>query len=165
MREPTRRTFVAATVGVAAGLAGCTAGDGGGTGTATSTPTPTSTETTVTPRLTGRTFETTGSCSDPETATVAFGDATVTVTGCITGNNGCHEAVLHGVDYDAGGDTLRVDVATEDTSDPDTACTQALVQRGYECRLEFADGLPGVVEVYHKAATESGRVAQVRRDG
>jgi hypothetical protein len=170
MRRHARRTFLAAAVGAVAGLAGCTGGGSGAGETTADRPTRTTatteaTETTVTPRLTSRTFDRTGQCSDPRTASVAFDGDTVTVAGCVTGNNGCHEAVLRRVVYDAERDVLRVAVDTEDTSDPGTMCTQALVHRAYEARLRFAEGLPGTVEVFHKGATGSGRVARVERDG
>ena len=91
----------------------------------------------------------TGECETTGTATVGFGDD-LTVTGCLTAHNGCAEPVVGAVTDIEGG--LRVVVGEEDRSDPGTACTQALVQRGYELRLDVEGDPPGAVEVVHDDA-------------
>ena len=100
-------------------------------------------------RITTTTFTRTGECDSAGTAAVEFGDATV-VTGCLTAHNGCAEPVVETVtDVDGG---IRVVGGEEDRSDPGTACTQALVQRGYELTLGFEGDPPGAVEVVHDDA-------------
>jgi hypothetical protein len=142
-----RRTVLAAAT---AALAGCTAGGDGGGSTDTSTPTPT--VTTRLPSIIDRSFTGTPDCPEgvpAGSASVAADVATVSVAGCIEGRNGCAEARLESVDYDATGDTLRVAVAAVVDVPPDTMCTQAITPRGYEVVVTFAGGLPGRVAVVH----------------
>ncbi|WP_253737810.1 hypothetical protein [Halohasta salina] len=100
-------------------------------------------------RITAARLMTTGECEASGTAAVDFGTRVI-VTGCLTGHNGCAEPVVEAVSDIEGG--LRVVVGEEDRSDPGTACTQALVQRGYELALEFEGDLPAAVEVVHDDA-------------
>jgi len=110
-------------------------------------------------RVAGASFTHTGECSDPETATVEFLDSGVEVliTGCIQARNGCSVPILLGGSEDTG--TLRVEIGEADFSDPDTVCTEAIVDQGYELRLRFDPELPQTIEVFHDGAIESGVVA------
>ena len=91
----------------------------------------------------------TGECAAAGTAAVDVGTGVI-VTGCLTAHNGCAEPVVGAVTDIEGG--LRVVVGEEDRSDPGTACTQALVQRGYELHLDVEGNPPGAVEVVHDDA-------------
>ncbi|WP_224447788.1 hypothetical protein [Haloprofundus salilacus] len=163
-----RRTFLARTTVLAAvGLAGCTStgtgdesdGDGGGDdggewSTDSGNGSGGSGQT-----ITDRTFERTGECDQPSSATVTRDGDTVVVEGCIRGRNGCSVAVLDSVQYDAAEDRLSVVVATNVEREDDEVCTQALVSRGYEVRVEFENGLPGNVDVIHDGADGRSTVA------
>ena len=100
-------------------------------------------------RIVAARLTTTGECETAGTATIDFGDD-LAVTGCLTGHNGCAEPVVEAVTDIEGG--LRIVVGEEDRSDPGTACTQALVQRGYELHLDVEGDPPGAVEVVHDDA-------------
>ncbi|MFO7832653.1 MAG: hypothetical protein R6V31_01005 [Halohasta sp.] len=111
-------------------------------------------------RITAARLTATGECEASGTAAVDVGDG-LTITGCLTGHNGCAEPVVESVTDVEGG--LQVVVGEEDRSDPETACTQALVQRGYELRLDLDSDPPGAVEVVHDDAT--GRETVVTDSG
>ncbi|AZH27053.1 hypothetical protein [Haloplanus aerogenes] len=110
------------------------------------------------PRVTDRTFDDTGECSLPETATVDASASEVRVDGCITGPNGCAVARLDAATVD--GDELTVVVTTERDAPPDVACTEALVYRSYTATITL-DGSVGSVRVVHDAA--GGRETVVDR--
>ncbi len=177
-----RRTACrAAAVGLLAGLAGCASFDGENEeSTEAEEPTddpqpdddPTDTDmnddaTDPTDRIdsdrvAGATFRHTTGCSDPETATVEFLDSEVEalITGCIQAHNGCAIPVLVGGSEDNG--TLRIEIGEEDFTDPETVCTEAIENEGYELRLRFDPDLPESIEVFHDGATESGVVETAR---
>jgi len=171
-----RRTACrAAAVGLTAGLAGCATFEGSDQeSTETETPEPddpNNTEMTTgnetddgetdaidSDRVAGTSFTHTGECSDPETASVEFLESGVEalVTGCIEGRNGCAVPVLLDGSEDNG--TLRIEIGEVDFSDDEMACTQQIVQLGYELRLRFESGFPDAIEVFHDGAGESGVV-------
>lgn len=156
-----RRAYLAATGALA--LAGCT-GAGGGGGSPTSDPPATDGPADETPTLDGTAFSLRKECEAVGEATVAF-DAealTATVTGCIQGKNGCMRASLADASYDAEADVLTVVVETVDPTDPGTACTEALVSRGYEVTATFRNALPGTVAVVHD--NHQGRAEVARAD-
>ena len=101
------------------------------------------------PRVTERTFDDTGECSAPETATVEVSASAVRVEGCITGPNGCAVASLDSTTVDS--DELTIVVTTERDAPPDVACTEALVYRSYSATISL-DGSVGSVRVVHGAA-------------
>ena len=151
-----RRTVLAAVAtATTTGLGGCTAGGGGDGdgGTASGSP-----STGSAPTVGSATLDETGDCSNPNTASVAV-DAAVVVTGCIQGPNGCHQPVLANAEVD--GETLEVVVTTE-AREAD-ACTQALVQRGYEATLTFDGDLPATVTVVHDSMGSRETVATAER--
>jgi len=113
-------------------------------------------------RLTDASVRDTGRCDDPETASVDASASRVRVTGCVTGPNGCSVARLGSATVD--GDRLTVVVTTQRDAPPDTACTEALVPRGYVARIGVASGRPGSVRVVHDAAGGRQRVAGVAVD-
>ncbi|MFB6108956.1 MAG: hypothetical protein ABEJ82_09000 [Haloplanus sp.] len=131
-----RRAFLGAGVALAAGLGGCVASDGGEGG---ETPT----------RVTDRSFRDVGACDAPETATVGFDAAAsrVRIEGCVTGPNGCSVARLDSATLGDG--ALSVVVTTGTTAGTETACTQALVSRGYEATVTVDRGVPSSVRVVH----------------
>lgn len=102
-------------------------------------------------------------CDGSRGASVAFVDEAVRVTGCIRGPNGCHVAVPRGASVDGG--TLRVTVTTDAEAGDGTAtaCTQALVRRGYETTVTTTGGVPSTVEVRHVEMGETKTVATAER--
>lgn len=103
-------------------------------------------------RVTDRSFEDTGECSDPEAATVEPADGEVRIEGCVTGPNGCAVAVLDSATIVDG--DLEVVVTTERDAPPNVACTEALVYRSYTVTITL-DGDVGSVRVVHD--TPNGR--------
>jgi hypothetical protein len=133
-----RRLLLRATPLVA--LCGCIGGGGGGGGD--------DDENADSPRVTGRTFDDGGECSDPETATVDLSGSDVRIEGCVTGPNGCAVASLVSAAVEDG--TLTVVVGTERDAPDDVACTEALVYRAYAATVTL-DGAVGSVRVVHDA--------------
>lgn len=86
------------------------------------------------------------------TADVEFDEdeGTVTVTGTITGSDGCATAELGSANYDPAADQLAVDVVTtrRDGTEGQT-CTQALVGISYEAAFSFEGEIPSGVSVSH----------------
>jgi hypothetical protein len=166
-----RRTLLATTASALA-LAGCVSAPGAGNPSDRSpsadSPSPSSDPSadespTPTPTIADHSLSPRKACETPGTADVVFDASTVTVTGCIRGPNGCHVPVLDSVAYDADADRLTVVVATESTADDDTACTQAIVERGYEVTVRFEDGLPHRAVVYHEGVDDRVEAARVLR--
>jgi hypothetical protein len=156
-----RRTVLSGlAVALPLALAGCTGaappGDSDGTNTTdeqSETDAPTNeTETpdeTVTPGRISANLVPREECPNPGAATVSLGDEAVSVVGCVVGNNGCNVPRLQEVDYDTESRELVVVVAAVDESGEDEACTEALVNLGYEVEIE-ADGIePISVRVVH----------------
>ncbi|QLG63564.1 hypothetical protein [Halorarum salinum] len=109
-----------------------------------------------------REFVPTGDCGsdDAGTARVEFDGNEATVTGCITGRNGCQRATLGDVEYDAETDAVTVVVTTTAGEETPDACTQQLVHRAYEVTLSFRERLPSELVVFHESMderTEAGR--------
>jgi len=168
-----RRTVLSLAAGVGSvTLAGCTggAGDGssGGNGEPSESPDPTATKTETPngegefPRVTDRSFARTGDADEQrESASAAFGDDLVTVTGVIRGKNGCMRASLAAAEYDSDTDELRVRVET--VREGGDSCTQQIVYRGYEAAVEFAGGLPASVVVEHESMGVVRTVTDVTR--
>jgi hypothetical protein len=116
-------------------------------------------------RITDRSLRATGGCDDPESATVDATGTAVRIRGCITGPNGCSVPRLGSatIEGDDGRETLTVVVTTETDAPPETACTQALVQRGYEVTVDDAGAGPETIRVVHDAAGGRRQVASVDR--
>lgn len=132
---------------VTVGSAGCAGGSDGGaseTRTATASETPTATEPTV--GLVAATLVPRDRCTDPGGATVRLDDDPVTVIGCVIGKNGCTRPRLTSVDRDDG--AVRIVVAAIEERDDDEACTEALVNLGYEVRLDSESSLTSVTVVH-----------------
>ena len=157
-----RRRTVLSTVGTAVGtaLAGCvgsggpdpgTGDDGDGSGDAGGTP-----------RLTEQGLTELDECPTNGSASVSWDETAVTVTGCLTGRNGCSVPVLGGTEYDAAADELAVTVTTGE-EDSGGACTQALTDLGYEATMTFENGLPGRVVVTHETMGETTTAADASR--
>ncbi|WP_435118603.1 hypothetical protein [Halolamina sp. C58] len=185
-----RRTFLAGTAAALSAVAGCvgeppeTPDDGAeptdtdeetdtdtpGTdtpadGTPDDTDTPGDTPSGASTAIVSRSLEQQGECDSGGNASISTEGTTVTVEGCITGRNGCMYPALAAASYDADADELTVRVTTEDESDPDEACTQALVQRGYLVTVEFDGSLPGTTTVFHDSMDEERQVARAETDG
>jgi hypothetical protein len=151
-----RRVFLAATASVFA-TGGCLAGGTESDGERKTPPrksdaTPTTTDrprTGVSPTLVETSFEETGTCESPGSVTITPGDGALTVEGCLEGADGCTVASLEAILFDTATESVSVVVGTDDQSGPDAACTQALVNRGYEVSVAFAGGTPETVTVVH----------------
>ncbi|AUV80638.1 hypothetical protein C2R22_02350 [Salinigranum rubrum] len=117
------------------------------------------------PRFTETSLTSTGQCERPGTASVAFGDEAVTVTGCAHGRNGCAVPVLADVSYTPAEDHLTVVIASEVRRDEDEACTEALLPLGYEARVVMDGAVPGTVSVVHDDVDGRREVVRGTRDG
>lgn len=175
-----RRTLIrAVAAGGIGGITGCVGSepDGGGstdgptesptgeptdTPTGTATPRSTPTSTPGPPRLTGRSFEVVDKECGNETnrATVEWAERTVTVTGVISGSNGCYTAEMRRAKYDSDEDELRVDVRSYNTNE-DSKCIQCTVDIDYRSEFEFEGGTPETVTVRHNG----DRVERASTDG
>jgi hypothetical protein len=156
-----RRVLSGAGTIAALAVAGCTSGRGAGTATdgdesTDSTATATSTAT----GLAAATLTPQESCPNPGGATVALDSDPVSVAGCVVGKNGCTRPRLVSVDRDgdAGGATVVV-AAVEERAD-DEVCTEALVNLGYEVRIDYDDP-PTSVTVVHDDVDGRRTVADV----
>jgi hypothetical protein len=162
-----RRRALLATAGSALALSGCVSSPGTGDGAERSpaeSPSPDDTSTPpATPALVEQSLAPRKDCETPGQAAVAFDSTAVRITGCIRGPNGCHVPVLESAAYDGASDRLRVVVGTESTADEETACTQAIVHRGYEVAVRFDGGLPGRAVVSHEGAGDRVEAARVVR--
>jgi hypothetical protein len=159
-----RRRDLLATVGAAVGtaLAGCVGNGGPDPGTDDGSEDGDSDGGSVPPRLTDQTLTEIEECPTQGSASVSWGETAVTVTGCITGRNGCSVPVLAGAAYDAETDELAVTVTTEE-EDSGGACTQALTDLGYEATVTFEGGLPNSVVVTHETMGETTTAADASR--
>ena len=105
-------------------------------------------------------------CGQPTNeASVAFdaADASVAVTGTISGSDACHTARLANVSYDPEAGTLDVTVVSTREEGAE-ACAQCLVAIDYEATFAFAEALPQTVAVTHEAMGESEVVAEAQSD-
>jgi hypothetical protein len=157
-----RRRDLLGTVGAAVGtaLAGCVGSGGPDPGTGDGDDG--GTDTSATPSVTERNLTEVEECPTQGSASVSWGETAVTVTGCLTGRNGCSVPVLGSAEYDAEADELAVTVTTEE-EDSGGACTQALTDLGYESTVTFAGGLPAGVVVTHETMGESKTAAEASR--
>jgi hypothetical protein len=157
-----RRVLSGAVTVTALATAGC-AGDGSAPVTDGGDPTDATDSATPTddpPGLSAVTFVPRGSCPDPGGATVDLDADPVSVVGCVVGKNGCTRQRLSSVDRDAGAVTVVV-AAVEERAD-DEACTEALVNLGYEIRIDDPDP-PTSVTVVHDDVDGRRTVADVTR--
>lgn len=158
-----RRRVLAGTAAITAvAVAGCI---GGGDGTATDGGEPTDATETETPTATPAglaavTFTPRESCPNPGGATVRLDADPVSVVGCVIGKNGCTRPRLASVDRDAG--DVTVVVAAVEEREEDEACTEALVNLGYEVRIDYADP-PTSVTVVHDDVDGRRTVADITR--
>jgi hypothetical protein len=171
-----RRTALAAIGSALAGAAGCL---GGGSrrptppststaspATGTSTPDPSTAPPTDETPLTAETtiadtaFRRRERCGAPGDARVSIDGDAVVVRGCIRGANGCTVPKLAAVSLDTATGELTVLVATEERGGADRACTQAIVDLGYEVEVTFRGRPPARVDVVHDGGGGRGTVAQ-----
>lgn len=150
-----RRDLLAGGCGLVGVLAaGCLDGEqgapgGGGGRPATETPTVTTSDDETDPMMGDPRFEI-RDISHPsrdETATVTFEDTTVTVTGVITGHNGCYTAGID--DVAVSNHELVVEIESFEEADEDEVCTEATVYIEYRTIVQFDSELPDAVTVYH----------------
>ena len=157
-----RRRVLSGVAALAAlATAGCTGG--GGAGTATDGGEPTDRTETATPtasELPAVTFAPRRSCPEPGGATVELDADPVSIEGCVVGKNGCTRPRLASVDRDNGAVTVVV-AAVEERAEGE-ACTEALVNLGYEVRIDYADP-PTSVTVVHDDVDGRRTVADVTR--
>ncbi|SFR35688.1 hypothetical protein [Halogeometricum limi] len=142
-----RRTVLASALTLALPLSGCLGGTGPGDDPETETTTETRTDGGQTLSVESTSLSSLDDC--PEVSIASEGDSSVVCRGCVRGKNGCTVAKLGDVSYDADTDELRVLVVTEEERGEDQMCTQALVDLGYEVRVELDGGLPTTVALRH----------------
>jgi hypothetical protein len=157
MRRRTVLARLAAAVPIA--LAGCTGGsDPGGTDTATPDETETPDRTTVTPGIITASLLPRERCPDPGGATVSFGgDGSISVVGCVIGNNACNVPRLAETDYDTDTEEITVVVAAVEEREEDEACAEVMVNLGYEVDVETEGTAVTSVRVVHDDHHEDGR--------
>ncbi|MFD1685418.1 hypothetical protein [Halobellus litoreus] len=170
-----RRTVLSGlAVSLPLALAGCTGDSGpddpGGTDTTdeqseTETPSdePDTPDGTVTPGRVSATLVPREECPNPGEATVSFGDEAISVVGCVVGNNGCNVQRLQEVDYDTETEALTVVVAAVEEREEDEACTEALVNLGYEVDIETDGTSVTSVRVVHDDVDGRRTVVDVTR--
>ncbi|WP_336021703.1 hypothetical protein [Halobellus salinisoli] len=177
-----RRTVLSGlAIALPTALAGCTgnAGPGAPDGTDSTdeptdtdapdeTDTPSNTETpgdneTVTPGRVSASLTPREECSGPGEATVSFGDETISVVGCVVGNNGCNVARLQDTGYDADTGEVSVVVAAVEEREEGEACTEALVNLGYEVAIETDGTNVTSVRVVHDDVDGRRTVADVTK--
>ena len=125
-------------------------------GSATRSQTSTGTSALRTRRLT----VTDRACGNPtDEGAIGFENGHVTLTGTITGSDGCATAVLGDVTYDRAADRLRVIIATGKDSGGGAICTQCLTEIDYEASVALENGTPGTVVLVHRGTTGETRVA------
>jgi hypothetical protein len=150
-----RRTYLAAVAAALGATAGCTGGAGDAASpteseSATETPTPTPPPPTpAQPQVTDYGLEPRENCDQRGSASISVDGQDVIIEGCIVGKDGCQEAVLDSVAYEA--DELTVRVATEKREGAE-ACTQQLVDLAYTATVTFENGLPGTTRLIHDGA-------------
>ena len=131
------------------GSAGCAGGSDSGTDnaqTATPSETQAAASTEPTAGLAAATLVPREECTDPGDAAVRLDNDPVTVVGCVVGKNGCTRPRLASVDRDSG--AVRVVIAAVEERDDDEACTEALVNLGYEVQLDSENSPTGVTVVH-----------------
>lgn len=97
-----------------------------------------------------------GGCGEGvDEARASFGDGSVTVTGTISGTDGCRRPRLAGASYDA--DELVVAVETHADGE---MCSECLVDLDYEATFRFEGAAPGSVVVRHDSRGETRTVLE-----
>lgn len=85
-------------------------------------------------------------------------DATVSVSGTTSAQNGCYTAELAEVTYDSDANELRVVVAAVERGGVE-GCLQCITELDYDASVSFDDGLPERVVVVHRSRGEEREVA------
>lgn len=99
-------------------------------------------------------------CGNPtDEGAIGFENGRVTLTGTITGSDGCATAVLGDVTYDRAADRLRVVITTGKDSGGGAICTQCLTEIDYEASVALENGTPVTVVLVHRGTTGETRVA------
>lgn len=175
-----RRTVLTGTVTLLPlALAGCLGGSSGADGETETETEQTETETTETdelpttgtdggtsgthPRFTESSLTALDECPSPGEASIAFENEGVTVTGCVVGKNGCTVPMLENVSYDGEAETVTLVVAAVEERDEDEACTEALVELGYEARVALDGTVPATAVVVHDDVNGKREVARAER--
>jgi len=163
-----RRTVLSRlTVALPLALAGCTGAPTADPGETDTTDEPSETgapgSDTVTPGRISASLVPREECQNPGEATVSFGDETISVVGCVVGKNGCTVPRLQEVDYDQETGELTAVVASVEEREEDEACTEALVNLGYEVGIETEGIEPVSVRVVHDDVDGRRTVADVTK--
>ncbi|SFF87351.1 hypothetical protein SAMN04488063_0610 [Halopelagius inordinatus] len=168
-----RRTILTGTAALLPlALAGCVGGSGGSGGSDGETETETETGglgtdaaggTGTHPRFTETSLTRRDECPSPGEASVTFDDEGVTATGCIVGKNGCTVPSLEDVSYVGEKDLVTLVVAAVEERDEDEACTEALVNLGYEARVELDGTVPAAAAVVHDDVDGRREVTRTER--
>lgn len=171
-----RRTVLAGlAVALPAALAGCTGNSGpsspdgtDSTDEPTDTDAPSETDTpgddeTVTPGQISASLTPREECQEPGEATVSFEGESISVVGCVVGNNGCNVVRLQDTGYDADSEEVSVVVAAVEEREEDEACTEALVNLGYEVAVDVDGTAVTSVRVVHDDVDGRRTVADVTK--
>ncbi|WP_144902431.1 hypothetical protein [Halobellus captivus] len=171
-----RRTVLSGlAIALPTALSGCTGSSGPGEPDGTDDPdapedteTPGETETpgddqTVTPGRISASLTPREECPDPGNGTVSFGNGSISVVGCVVGNNGCNVVRLQETDYEAETGEVTVVVAAVEERAEDEACTEALVNLGYEVAVETDGTAVTSVRVVHDDVDGRRTVADVTK--
>jgi hypothetical protein len=157
-----RRTVLSRSAALGAALvAGCTAGEtpgqgtdrgsggnGDGSDTPSDSPTPTPDPVTVADHSITTTRADCASGEDDGVSVTIDRDAgRVRVSGALSTPNPCHRATPSTVEYDAGSETLALDVVAVSTED---VCVECIGRVAYEATVDFGGGVPTSVVVTHE---------------
>ncbi|MFB6090764.1 MAG: hypothetical protein ABEJ97_06860 [Halobellus sp.] len=164
-----RRTVLAGASAILPLLAGCTGSSDGGATTTTDETDTDDPEPTTDGGTAGGQDLVSGSlvpreeCPTPGEATVELGDGSATVRGCVVGKNGCTVPRLLDLTLDADTGVATVVVAAVEEREEGEACTEALVNLGYEVRVDSGGATLSGVEVVHDDVNGRRVVADVTR--
>ncbi|WP_138007912.1 hypothetical protein [Halalkalirubrum salinum] len=116
------------------------------------------------PDITAESFQTSGSCQNPESASIEWADESIAIEGCIVGRNGCADARLVPLTQTTADGTLDVVVQTFVDADDNEACTEVLINIRYELRLRVpSSGDPTRIQVTHDDVNGRSAVATTDR--
>ncbi|MFB6251777.1 MAG: hypothetical protein ABEI27_08860 [Halobellus sp.] len=160
-------------VGLTSILAGCA---GSADGRADEADSPATTDKTETPMTSDPTDEPDGNaglvsgslvpreeCPKPGDATVQLEAESAAVRGCVVGRNGCTVPRLQDVTFDSETGVATVVVASFEERDENEACTEALVNLGYEAQVDTGGATLVGLKVVHDDVDGRRVVADVMR--
>jgi len=95
-------------------------------------------------------FQTSGGCQNPESASIEWNEDSIAIEGCIVGRNGCADARLVSIEPTTTEGAVDVVVETFVDADDDEVCTEALINIGYDLQLHVPSSSdPTQIQVTH----------------